>query len=105
MIFREVSATAARTELAATVRFSARIAFEPKMAGAPDMSALSLWREIPPSRNRPVNLLGSVLRFLFDLSSLEESFESVSKWLCLPAVRRSRDAPGWFPGPLPQGAS
>ena len=55
-------------------------------------------------RNRPVNLLCSVLRFLFDSSSLEEPFESVSKWLCLPAVRRHCTCPVQFAGSRAQAA-
>ncbi len=52
-ILSPVTAIAAKTELAATVRFSARMASEPKpgpdMAEEPHILALSLWWRLPPS--------------------------------------------------------
>src|SRR6266536_2454342 len=72
MTFRTVIASAASSEFVATVRFSARIASELNselnMTGDPSMSALSLWRALPPSAELRANQLCSVLRFFLSRS-------------------------------------
>jgi hypothetical protein len=46
-------ANAAKSECAATVRFSWRIAPDPKTAGLLDMLALSLWSGVPAKPGTP----------------------------------------------------
>jgi hypothetical protein len=72
-------AKAANKELLAALRFSARIDSEANVAGAPDISELSLCGRVPPSDQGQVDLLRPVLGFFITLSNFPEvSFEKCS---------------------------